>query len=174
MRAGKPSTTEPSRTGLEHMPYAGWFARLEYCLGQVALAISKTPLDIGAIAGFGPDTIPDLVLKVQGGLCFLAAPWPIDDLMRIYLAEDEPDRLLLASAPVWLQVRGARGRFRIDRLDSATFAFRSAVASDLPLGAAAEQALDLNPNFDPGSALTALLADGLATSVTRQCEGEQP
>jgi Putative DNA-binding domain len=162
------------RTGIEHMPYAGWFARLEHHLGQVALAISETPLDIGAFAGYGSDAIPDLLLKVQSGLRFLAAPWPVDELMRVYLAEDEPDRLLLASAPVWLQIIGARGRFRIDRLDPATFTFRSAIARNLPLGAAAELALELDPDFDPGRALTMLLADGLATCVTRPCQGEQP
>ncbi len=79
---------------------------------------------------------------------------------------------MLQPAPVWLQVRGARGSFRIDRLDPATFAFRSAIARGLPLGAAAEQALDIDPAFDPGGALTALLADGLAVSVTLTSEGE--
>lgn len=162
------------RAGLEHIPYVRWFARLEWHLGEVALAIEDPPVGIGALASFEPDAIPDLALHVQGGLRFVSAPWPIDDLMRIYLTEERPDRLLLKAAPVWLQVLGVRGRFRIERLDPATFAFRSAVAGALPLGAAAEQALQLDPTFDPGGALTALLVDGLATSVIYQHQGEQP
>jgi Putative DNA-binding domain len=162
------------RAGIEQLPYVRWFARLEWHLGQVALAVDEIPLNIRALAAFGPESVPDLEIGLQGGLRFLAAPWPVDDLMRVFLARDEPDRLVFEPAPVRLQIRGARGRFRIDRLDNANFAFRSALARGLPLGTAAEQGLELDPKFDPGAALTTLLADGLATSVIREGQGEQP
>jgi hypothetical protein len=162
------------RADLEHIPYLRWFARLDWHLGEVAVAVDEPPLEIGTLASFEPDAIPDLILNVQGGLRFVAAPWPVDDVMKVYFTEDRAVRLLLHAAPVWLQILGARGRFRTERLDQATFAFRSAVARGQPLGTAAEQALELDPTFDPGAALTALLACGLATSVTRGCQGEQP
>ncbi|WP_445504691.1 HvfC/BufC family peptide modification chaperone [Microvirga sp. G4-2] len=159
--------------GTEQMPYVQWFARLEWHLGQVALAIDEPPLHVQGLAAFEPAVLPDLVLGLQGGLRFLEAPWPVDDLAMLHLTGAAPDRFVLQPTAVWLQVRGARGSIRIDRLDPGTFAFRSAIAQGLPLGGAAEQALDSDPAFDPGGALTSLLADDLAISVKRTSEGEQ-
>jgi hypothetical protein len=160
------------RPDAERLPYLRWFARLEWHLGQVALAVDEPPLRVEELAAFESTALPDLVLGLQSGLRLLEAPWPVDDLTRLHLAGAAPDRFVLEPAPVWLQVRGVRGSIRIDRLDRATFAFRSAIAHSLPLGAATEQALDIDPAFDPGGALTSLLADDLAVSVTRASEGE--
>jgi hypothetical protein len=161
------------RPGAERLPYLQWLARLEWHLGQVALAIDEPPLRVEGLAAFEPSVLPELGLGLQGGLRFLEAPWPVDDLASLHLTGAAPDRFVLQPAAVWLQVRGVRGRIRIDRLDPATFAFRSAIAQGLSLGAAAEQALDVDPAFDPGGALTSLLADDLAVSVTLTSEGEQ-
>jgi hypothetical protein len=159
--------------GTERVPYLRWFARLEWKLGEVALAIDEPSLHMGELAVFEPAVFPDLVLGLQSGLRFLEAPWAIDDLARLHLTGAAPEKFVLEPEPVWLQIRGARGSIRIDRLEPATFAFRSAVADGLPLGAAAEQALATDPAFDPGLALTSLIADGLAVSGTRKSEGEQ-
>ena len=160
------------RAGVEQMPYVRWFARLEWHLGQVALAIDEPPLRVEELAAFEPSALIELILGLQSGLRFLEAPWPVDDLARLHLTGAAPDRFVLQPAAVWLQVRGARGSIRIDRLDPGTFAFRSAIALSLPLGAAAEQALGIDPAFDPGGALTSLLADGLAISAKLTSEGE--
>jgi hypothetical protein len=160
------------RLGAERMPYVRWFARLEWHLGQVALAVDEPPLHMEELATFDPAALADMVLRLQNGLRFLEAPWPVDDVANLHLTEAAPDRFVLQPASVWLQVRGARGSIRIDRLDAATFAFRSAIALGFPLGAAAEQALDMDPTFDAGGALTSLLADDLAVSVTLTSEEE--
>jgi hypothetical protein len=160
------------RAEAERLPYNRWFARLEWYLGQVALAVDERPLHVHGLGAFEPAVLPDLVLGLQSGLRFLEAPWPVDDLACLHLTGAAPDRFVLQPAAVWLQVRRARGRIRIDRLDQATFAFRSAIAQGVPLGAAAEQALDVNPAFDPGGALASLLADDLAISVTLTSKGE--
>jgi Putative DNA-binding domain len=154
------------REGLETMPFVGWFARLEWRVGRIAIDVDRAPVDIDALSAFGLAAVPDLVLRMQTGLCFLEAPWPVDTLFGLYLSEAAPDHFTMESIPVRLQVRGARGRFRIDRLDAGTFVFRNAVAGGLPVGEAAERALDLDPAFDPGQALAALVADGLVASVT--------
>jgi hypothetical protein len=160
------------RPDAERVPYLRWFARLEWHLGQVALAIDESPLRVEGLAAFEPAVLPELILGLQSGLRFLEAPWPVDDLASLHLTGAAPDRFVLQPIAVWLQVRGARGSIRIDRLDPATFAFRSAIAQRLPLGAAAEQALGIDPAFDPGAALTSLLADGLAISAKLTSEGE--
>jgi hypothetical protein len=74
-------------------------------------------------------------------LRYLEAPWPVDRLIEPFLTDAAPDCLVLEPTPVWLQIRGVRGSFRIDRLDPATFAFRIAVARRLSLGEAADLAL---------------------------------
>jgi hypothetical protein len=156
----------------ERLPYLRWFARLEWHLGQVALAVDEPPLHMEEFAAFEPTVLADLVLGLQSGLRFLETPWPVDDLASLYLTGAAPDRFELPPKAVWLQLRGVRGSIRIDQLDAGTFAFRSAIAHGLPLAAAAEQALDVDPAFDPGGALTSLLADGLAVSITLASEGE--
>jgi hypothetical protein len=136
------------------------------------LAVDEPPLHTEELAAFEPTVLPELILGLQSGLRFLEAPWPVDDLVRLHLTGAAPDRFVLQPTAVWLQVRGARGSIRIDRLDPGTFAFRSAIALGVPLGAAAEQALGIDPAFDPGGALTSLLVDDLAVSVTLASEGE--
>jgi Putative DNA-binding domain len=161
------------RPDAERVPYLRWFARLEWHLGQVALAVNEPPLHMEELAAFEPTVLADLVLGLQSGLRFLEAPWPVDDLASLHLTGAAPDRVELRPAAVWLQVRGARGSIRIDRLDAGTFAFRSAIALGVPLGAAAEQALGIDPALEPGDALTALVADDLVVSATRASEGEK-
>jgi len=160
------------RSGVGLLPYLLWFARLEWHLGQVALAVDRPPLRMEGLAAFEPAVLPDLVLGLQSGLRFLETPWPVDDLARFHLTRAAPDRFVLQPAPVWLQVRGARGSIRIDRLDPAIFAFRNAIARGLPLASAAEQALAIDPSFDPGGALASLIADELAVSAELSSEGE--
>jgi Putative DNA-binding domain len=161
------------RAGVEQMPYVRWFARLEWHLGQVAVAIDNPPLHVKELAAFEPAVLPELMLGLQSGLRFLEAPWPVDDLVRLHLTGAAPDRFELQPTAVWLQVRGARGSIRIDRLNPGTFAFRSAIALGVLLGAAAEQALGIDPALEPGDALTALVADDLVVSATRASEGEK-
>jgi hypothetical protein len=146
-------------------PYVERVGRLEWHLGHVALAIEHQAVAIESLATIDPANLPDVVLALQPGLRYLAAPWPIDDLMKLYLTEEIPDTYEFARADVWLQIRGARGTFRFDRLTEAAFVFRSALAQGSPLGAASEQALDAEASFDPGLALAALVAEGLVTGV---------
>ncbi len=159
------------RETLETMPFVGWFARLEWQVGRIAIDVDRRPIGIDALSGFGLDAVPRLVLRMQAGLCFLESPWPVDELFELHLSEAAPDSFTIEQIAVRLQVRGARGRFRIDRLDVGTFAFRKAAASGLPIGEAAERALDLDPAFDPGQALATLVADGLVVTVVGKTEG---
>ena len=93
----------------------------------------------------------------------MRATWCIDDLMRAYLSGDAPERFVLLDAVTLIEVRGARGSFHLTRLDAATFAFRAALAAGRTVGAAAEAALTVDADLDPGHALRALVDAGLAT-----------
>jgi hypothetical protein len=92
----------------------------------------------------------------------------IDDLMKVYLTGSPPDLFTLADGDTWIEIRGARGEVEFTRLDPATFLFRTALVDDLPLGDAAERALERDEQFDTARALTILVADGLVTAITAE------
>jgi Putative DNA-binding domain len=147
--------------GSEGVPYLVWFARLEWCLGDVAQAVELPTMRLDDLSGYEAHAILDLVLRAQPGLRYFEAPWPADRLIELFLSGAAPDCYTLEPAWVRLQIQGARGRFRIDRLDPGTFAFRTAIAAGLTLGEAAERALEADASFDPGRALAGFVADGL-------------
>jgi len=144
--------------GAARAPSARALAEAEWHLGHVSVAIDYAPLGLAALAPFPAETLADIALRLQPGLAYVSAAWPIDDLLRLYLSDAAPDRYVLEPADIWLEISGARGEFRFDRLDEAEFAFRKALAEGASIGAAAEPALDLDSGFDAGGALTQLFA----------------
>lgn len=142
-------------------PYLAAVAEADWYLGQVSIAIAETPMTLEALASIPEDHLPDVRLTLQPGLHFLASDWPVDSLIAVHLDGDPPEQFVMQPEPVWLQFHGARGKFSIDRLDAATFAFRRAVADGAPLGAAVERGLAQQADFDPGCALAGLFASGL-------------
>ena len=111
------------------VPYLAWLGRLEWHLGNVALAIERPALMMGSFAEIEAGALPELIVALQPGVRYLDAPWPVDDLMRLFMAETAPAEYVFEPGHVWLEIRGARGEFRINRLDAGTFAFRSAISA---------------------------------------------
>jgi hypothetical protein len=102
---------------------------------------------------------------LQPGLSYQHASWPVDELLKLYLTETAPHRFELMPTPVWIEVRGSRGEFQLDRLGAPEFIFRKSIAGGSPIGEAAEHALEFSAAFEPGRALAVLLAAGLVTGV---------
>ena len=148
--------------GAEGMPYLEEFAELELQVGQVSVEIEERCLVLADLAEAGNDRLPDTVLQLQPGIRYRHASWPIDDLLKLYLTESAPEHYEFERCDVWLEVRGARGEFQIDRLESSDFAFRKSIAEGRSIGAAAESAFEANPSFDPGTALVRLIESGAA------------
>lgn len=146
-------------------------ARLEWDLGRVAIAVDSTPIGMDALAALEASRLPDVVLKLQPGVHYLELDWPVDELVKLYLSDDAPDRFHLEPAAVALELKGARGTFQINRLDRAAFLFRCAIAGGISIGLAAERVLDVDPDFDVGGALAALMADNLAVGVVSDSAG---
>jgi Putative DNA-binding domain len=157
--------------GAARVPYLYSFAELEWHLGQVAIAVDRPTLIVEVFSGFEINTLMDTGLTLQAGLRYIHASWPVDDLMKLYLSGTAPAEYRLAPADVWLEVRGSRGEFRIDRLDAAEFVFRKAVLDGQSIGAAAERALDANAEFDSGRAFTALVGSGHVIGMTSPGRG---
>jgi hypothetical protein len=149
-------------------PYLQPFAELEWHVGQVSIAISEPALAWSQIVCGGADALPGVRLRLQPGLRYVHGRWVIDDLMKVYLTGSPPDLFTLADGDTWIEIRGARGEVEFTRLDPATFLFRTALVDDLPLGDAAERALERDEQFDTARALTILVADGLVTAITAE------
>jgi hypothetical protein len=160
------------RPAADRLPYLRAFAELEWRLGQVAVAIGRPSVALEQFSQIDIDVLTDAALILQPGLHYLHASWPVDDVMKLYLTDTAPDRFALAPADVWIEVRGARGEFRINRLDAGEFIFRNAVHEGRVIGDAAECALDANAGFDPGGALARLVAEGLVTAIIRGANGD--
>ncbi len=160
-----------NRAEAQHLPWLRWVGELEWRLGHAALAIEHAPLAAASLAEIAPERLERCSLVLQPGLHYLAAPWPVDDLLGLFLSDDAPDRYALDPEDVFIEVRGARGAFSMARLDAGNFTFRAALARGTGIGDAAEQALDADPGFDAGQGLVRLVAAGLATAV-HDIEGE--
>ncbi len=153
------------RAEAQHLPWLRWVGELEWQLGHAALALEHAPLSIEALAKVAPERLADCALTLQPGLHYLAAPWPVDALVKLFLSDSAPESYALDPEHVFLEVRGARGAFSMTRLDAATFIFHRALAQGLSVGGAAENALDADPAFDAGQGLVQLIAAGLATAI---------
>jgi hypothetical protein len=141
------------------------FAELEWHLGHASIAIDHPALALDAFAMSQADELIELRLTLQPGVRYVAAAWPIDKLIALYLSEAAPERYAFEAADVHLEICGCRGEFRIERLDPATFTFRNALAQQQTVGNAAEQALERDASFDPGRALTTLVAAKLVVAM---------
>jgi hypothetical protein len=153
--------------------YLSDFAKLEWYVGRVAVAIDDRPISNKEFSTIDPAALPDTLFTLQSGLHYLNASWPVDELMTLYLADTAPERFEMSPAEVWIEVRGARGEFHFSRLDAAECIFRRSVLEGKSIGEAAERALDLNAGFDPGKGLAALITAGLITTIGQMSDDRQ-
>jgi hypothetical protein len=158
--------------GAERAPYLRDFVELEWCVGQVAIAVDGPALESEYFSGFDSDVLLNLYLALQPGLYFLQPRWPVDELMTLYLSDTAPEGLNLSPADVWIEIRGARGQFHITRLGPAEFIFRKSIADGRSIGDAAGLALDFDADLDPGQALASLISSGLVAGVAEHSVSE--
>jgi Putative DNA-binding domain len=154
--------------GAASLPYLRDFAELEWRIGHVSIAadeIAATVKHLASVAG-------DDTLRFQGGVRYLEASWPVDELMKVYLTDSPPDRLVFDPARVWLEIRGSRGEFNVQRLGAAQFAFRNSLCNGHSISEAAEHAVSLNSAFDPATDLAALIAGDFLVAGTAQNQGD--
>ena len=152
--------------GSEQMPWLAAVGELEWRVGAVSVAVDAPAVGLGSFAEAGDVALEALRLRLQPGLAYMHAGWPVDELIGLYVSGNAPERLAFDPADVWLEVRGARGDFTINRLDNATWAFRSELADGRPLATAIGAASATGATFDPGAALAQLFADNLVTAIT--------
>lgn len=151
--------------GLHALPYVEPFARLEWALGRVSIAVERTPLTWPDVAKVGSEALLNARLSLQPGLRYIRADYGVDALMRLYLKDETPHSFAMPFGDTPIEARGARGTLQFRRLDAGTFAFRSALHGGEPFADAAERGLSVDSNFDAGKALGVLVGDGLVASI---------
>jgi len=152
-----------TRPAASDVPYLGQFAELEWHLSRLALAIELpatsdlSPLD--------PAHIAESRLVIQPSVHYLRVDWALDELISLYLTDSQPDSYSLDPGDGWLELRGARGQVHMNRMTRGGFAFRAALAAGAALSDAAMTAVEADPAFDAGQAVTSLLSEGLVIAV---------
>jgi putative DNA-binding protein len=164
-----PSFVQASPAGAR-LPYLGEFAQLEWYVGQASIATEDRFLTFKELSIVDAALLPETTLIPQSGVHYLQVCWPVDDLLTLYLTNAAPDRYAFEPAVLWLEIRGARGEFRINRLRQSEFIFRKSIFQGRSIGEAAEAAFEADSTADPGAALIGLVAAGLATGIKRQGE----
>ncbi|WP_421695083.1 DNA-binding domain-containing protein [Aestuariivirga sp.] len=153
----------------ESLPaYAADVARLDWRLGCLSVAVSREPMAIAALAAVPPQHLAQITLGLQPGLAFLASGWPVDELLHLRHQSHQPEQLVFEPRQTLLQLRGARGRFSVERLSPGGFTFRARLAASEALGAAASAAVEAEPGFDLSAALGRLFSDGLVINLTQE------
>lgn len=149
-----------------HLRYLPDFAALDWHVGRVAIEVTRPAFDRTDLVGLDAEALPLMAVGLQPGLHYHGTHWDLDGLLQQFFADDAAERWHLREEAVYVEVRGARGAFQLSRLDPATFTFREALMVGCSLGTAATAATAVDPTFDPGVALLALLDERLVVALT--------
>jgi len=156
-----------------HLTYVAAFADLDWHTGRLAVSIDVAAAKRERLAVIDPTDLADVGVTLQSGTHYLRASWPMDTLITMYLADASPDSWTLVDEEVRIEARGARGSFLFSRLTVGDYVFRVSLTEGHTLGDAASRALEIDPEFDPGTALLTLVDEQLITSVGRSEAGGQ-
>jgi hypothetical protein len=155
------------------LPYLPDVARFEWALSIAATVRDATPLQAEALAAIPAQQAAYVALRLQPSLSYFASPWPIDAIWQAN-KEDEVPPIDLASGGTSLEIRRAGEAVAWQRLDSGSFAFRTALADGLVLAAAMAFTTLRDPAFDLTAALRHVFAEGLAVAFVISPEQETP
>lgn len=153
-----------ARPGLAHLGYLEDFACLEWEVGRVSVAVDGGSLGVEWLHAVDPHVLGQCGLALQPGVAYVQSNWGVDELMRLYLADNAPGTFAMRDQQTWIEIRGARGTVAVNSLEAGEWQFRRGLASGLSVEEAAGAALDADSVFDAGRALVQLLAAGLVTS----------
>jgi len=151
--------------GPERAPYLSDFARLEWHIGHISIATDEPAIPATGLAEIPSEVLPELGLRLQSGLRYLEVSWPVDWLMEFFLTDTAPYHLRMEPESVWLELRGARGEFSMNRLARAEYVFRKRLSERHSIGDAVDDVIEVDAAFDPGVALAMILSSGMITAV---------
>ena len=139
-----------------------WFAdvgRLELAWHRAYIAVEAETLRAEELAGVPPSRMADLVLVPHPSCQRLASPYPVSDLWRIALGDEEPEGPVeMEGGAEWLLVIRPGAEVEVRTLEESGFALLDSLAAGGSLGAAFESACAVDPGFDLQTHLAGLLA----------------
>jgi hypothetical protein len=145
------------------LPYLADVARFEWALNIAGAVREAAALPPQALAAVPADEAAYLALRLQPSLRYLDSPWPIDAIWQANQQHEVP-AIDLATGGASLEIRRVGDVVGWQRLDPATFAFRTALADGLMLAAAMAAATRRDPAIDLAAAVQQVFAEGLAVA----------
>jgi hypothetical protein len=155
----------PAATGLDYLPDV---ARLEWTINRVVHASPEASIPLTSLLAIGSDPAR-LQMRVDPAARYIASPHPVDRIWQAHQPGVEPEAMTLGGPGVHLQIRRAAG-LQITPLPASLWTFRSCIAEGTTLGAAAEAATALAPDFDLAQALAALFGEQLVVQLAVDME----
>jgi hypothetical protein len=166
---GFPSFLERLATAAT-LAYLPDVARLEWAINRALHAEQARPLDAAELAGLDAQEAARLCFTAHPSVSTLRSPYPVDDVWRAVLGED--DRAIagldLAAGPCNLLVERIRDEVEVTRLDADFWRVSSALFEGVPLGLVVERHAD----SDVSAWLAAHLLAGRFTSCVLAAEGD--
>jgi Putative DNA-binding domain len=150
----------PPAAGLDYLPDV---ARLEWAINRVLHTYPEAPIPLTSLLDVQGD--PALIrMRMDPATRFVASPYPVDHIWQAHQPGVEPMDVALGRPGVHLEIRRADG-LHITPLPPALWTFRSLIGEGATLGAAAEAATALAPDFDLTQALAALFGERLIVQL---------
>ena len=139
-----------------------WFAdvgRLELAWHRAYIAAEAKALRADELAEVPPERMADLVLVPHPSCQRLASPYPVSNVWRIALEDEEPEGPVeVEGGAEWLLVIRSGVEVEVRTLQESGFTFLGSLAAGGTLGAAYESACAVDPGFDLKTHLAGMLA----------------
>ena len=139
-----------------------WFAdvgRLELAWHRAYISVEAEALRAHDLAGVPPERMADLVLVLHPSCQRLASRFPVSNIWRIALEDEEPEGPVeVEGGAEWLLVVRPAAEVEVRTLKEPGFTFLGSLAAGHSLGAAYESACAVDPGFDLQAHLAGLLA----------------
>jgi hypothetical protein len=150
------------------MPYLGNVARLDLLWTHVHCAEEQPGIDLNAFARLSPDELARTCLSPKTTARWLwFAEQPAYTLWRLNREQQPmPDELDWQGEGALLTRKA--GQVRWQAASAADCAFLDACSARLPLGLAAERALEIDPALDLSALITRLIGADVFTTATAE------
>jgi hypothetical protein len=141
----------------------GWLpdvAALEWALQCVAIAPDSEPVPVARLDEIPPNRYEDLVFDPAPATRLVQSRYPIVRIWQSNQPDAAPENIQLDAGADHVLVRRRCSDLEFVRLSPADFTFARMLARRTPLGLATDASLAIDPQFDLGRALRALMLAG--------------
>lgn len=146
--------------------YLADVARLEWAMGEAAVAADAAVLGRADLAGLAPEALLGARIDPHPSLRCVASPWPILSLWRAHQPGATPPDVWPESGETVAVLRDRADRITSIALDAGEAACLDALRAGQNFAAAAEAGLAAAPDFDPGPFLLTLIDLDAIVGVT--------